>query len=384
MRIVVVALVVATVPLLSNHQIHAATTPPTEGITVAALEQTLAASHEKSDADLALQLAAVELKERLSPAEIVRLDNTLPGEKSRQALMLLADKSAFLGPPPSEIPADPAPNPTATRQMLVAIVNYVNTTLRQLPNLIASRETTGFEDRPKSDELGPTGIVSLSALPLHVVGKSVAMVTFRDRKESVDEGPRKEKQGKIGGLITTGEFGPILSTVVSDALKGRITWARWEQGASGKVAVFHYVVPEDKSNYHVQFCCIVDGYDSSGQPETQVFDERASYQGEIAFNPNDGSILRMTLEAALPPTGLVPSAGIAIDYASVDIGGKTYICPEHSVSTLAAHVAKPEGMYSKAMYMGPAKNFLNDILFAQYRRFGSETRILTGEAQPPQ
>src|SRR5579872_292518 len=384
MRILLLALVFATVSLISNNPLHAATQPVAESITVAELEQTLASSREQSDADLAQHLGAVELKERLSMSAVARLNNSLPGEKSRQALMLLADKSAFLGPPPTEIPADPAPDSAATRRMLVAIVNYVNTTLRQLPNLIASRETTGFEDRPKSDELGATGVVSLSYLPLHFVGKSAALVTFRDRKESVDEGPHKEKQGRIGGLITTGEFGPILSTVLSDALKGRITWSRWEQGASGKAAVFQYTVPEDKSNYRVQFCCVVDGYDSSGEPQMRVFDERSRYHGEITFNPNDGSILRMTLEADLPPTGLVPGAGIAIDYGSVEIGGKTYICPEHSVSTLSAHVTKPEGMYSKAMYMGPAKNFLNDIVFAQYRRFGSEIRILTEEAQPQQ
>ncbi len=114
-----------------------------------------------------------------------------------------------------------------------------------------------------------------------------------------------------------------------------------------------------------------------------IFNERASYQGEITFNPADGSILRMTLQAELPRTGLVANAGIVIDYGSVEIGGRNYICPEHSVSVLAAHIAKPEGMYSKAMYQGPAKIFLNDIVFGEYRRFGSEARILTGEdAQP--
>ena len=382
MRIFCLALGLALSALCTLPAVAGIRPPGPATVTVNQLEQTLAASHDKADADLAEQLANLELSERLRGARLTKLSATLPGEKSRQALMLLADKSAFLAPPPSEIPSDPTPNAAATRQMLVAIVNYVNTTLRQLPNLLATRETTGFEDRPKSDQVEATGTVSLSYLPLHFVGKSDATVTFRDRKETVEDG--KAKQGKIGGLITTGEFGPILSTVVSDALKGKITWARWEQDASGKRAVFHYSVPEVKSNYRVQFCCVVNGYDANGQADMQVFNERASYQGEIAFNPGDGAILRMTLQAELPPTGLVPHAGIALDYGIVEIGGKSYICPEHSVSVLAAHVAKPEGMYSKAMYQGAAKNFLNDIVFNQYRRFGSESRILTGEAQAPQ
>ena len=56
--------------------------------------------------------------------------------------------------------------------MLVQIVNYVNTTARQLPNLIATRETAGFEDRPQQDVQQETAVVGLSYLPLHLVGKS--------------------------------------------------------------------------------------------------------------------------------------------------------------------------------------------------------------------
>jgi len=364
---------------------HAGPKPPViQSVNVAQLEQTLGTSHNETDADLAQQLSRLELTERLGTVELTRLSGSLPGEKSRAALMLLADKSAFLDPPAAEIPADAMPDAATTRQMLVHIVNYVNTTLRQLPNLIASRDITSFEDRPAEDELQATGTVSYSYEPLHFVGKSVSDVTFRDRKELVEEAPRKDKAGKIGGLVTTGEFGPILSTVVADALRGKITWGRWERGADGRIAVFRYTVPDEKSNYRVKFCCIVNGFSADGQADLQLFDERASYHGEIAFNPEDGAIVRMTLQADMPPKSLVPSAGIAIDYGPVEIGGKTYIGPTRSVSSLQVHTAQPHGMFSRAMYNGPTKSFLNDIVFDHYRRFGSESRILTGEASAPQ
>ena len=134
----------------------------TEKITIAQLDQTLAAAHDKADGDIAQRLSTCELTERLSMARLAQLIAVLPGEKSRQALLLLADKSAFLEVPASDIPGDPTPDSATTRQMLVQIVNYVNTTLRQLPNLIASRETTAFEDRPQEDQLQSTGVVSLS------------------------------------------------------------------------------------------------------------------------------------------------------------------------------------------------------------------------------
>jgi hypothetical protein len=360
-------------------------TPGPEKITVSQLHKSMAAAPGEPDADLAQQLSNFELTERLSPALLAQLDASAPGDKSRQALLLLADKAAFLDPPAPEIPADPNPDPTATRQMLVKIVNYVNTTLRQLPNLIASRETTGFEDRPQEDALEATGIVSYSYQPLHFVGKSLAAVTYRDRKEVVEAAIAKPaKQGpKVGGLTTTGEFGPILSTTLADALKGKIIWARWEQSASGKVAVFHYAVPNEKSNYRVQFCCVLNGFNSDSTPDLQIFDEKSSYHGEIAFDPADGTILRVTLQAELPPHELVSNAGLMVEYAPVEIAGKSYVCPARSVSVLAAHTAQPHGMYSKANYQGPTKTFMNDVVFGQYRRFGSEARIVAVESQTP-
>jgi hypothetical protein len=363
-------------------------TPKPEGpekVTVDQLEQALSVAHGKADAELAQALASLELTERLSAARLAHLKADLPGEKSQQALAILADQSAFLPPPEDEIVADPTPDAAATRQMLVQIVNYVNTTVRQLPNLMAIRETTGFEDRPQEDRVDRTGTLSLSYLPLHLVGQSSVAVTYRDRKEVVDEGATKalKKGNPVGGLVTSGEFGPILTTVLADALKGTITWARWEQRDNAKTAVFHYAVPDQKSNYYVKFCCIMNGFRSDQTPDLQLFNERAGYHGEIAFDPADGSIQRITLEAEMPPTGMVPHAGIVIEYSGVEIGGKSYTCPARSVSLLQAHTAVPQGAFSKANYQGMPKTYLNEVDFTQYRRFGSETRILTGDTDPP-
>jgi hypothetical protein len=365
-----------------------ATTPKPEApekVTVNQLEQALSAAHGKSDAEVAQTLSSLELAERLSTVRLDHLKADLPGGKSQQALAILADQSAFLPPPESDTVTDPIPDPAATRQMLVQIVNYVNATLRQLPNLIAIRETTGFEDRPAEDSLESTGVVSLSYLSLHEVGKSSIAITFRDRREVEDESASNafKHEGKIGGLITSGEFGPILSTVLADAIKGKITWARWERGPSGRLAVLHFAVPDGQSNYRVKFCCIPNGLTSTGQPDMQVFDERSSYHGDITFDPANGSILRIALQAEMPPKGLVPNAGIVVEYGPVEIGGKTYLCPVKSVSVLQAHTALQQGAISRTNYQGAAKTFLNEVEFDQYRRFGSETRIVSGDNDQP-
>lgn len=346
------------------------------------LIQIVADAQSLPDAELARKLTGVVLTDRLTSGRLAELMGSLPGDKSRTVVTVLADQSIFLPPSPHTVPDDGIPNAAATRQMLVKIVNYVNVTVRQLPNLMAARVTNGFEDRPREERLTSTGIESLDYLPLHWVGSLNMEVTYRDRQEVEDKSVKAEKKGNgVGGLITTGEFGPVLATILADALKGKITWARWENSSDGTMAVFHYQVPEDKSNYHVQFCCIIDGYAADGSPESNVFNERSAYHGDIVFSPADGSVRLLTLEADLPTGALVSGAGIAIEYAATSVGGRSYFCPAKSVSILQAHTAQQSGAFSRSNYKGPAKTFLNDVRFSNYRRFGSEMKVLTGSPE---
>jgi len=356
-------------------------------VSVDQLKQVLLADRDKPDADVAQQLLNTELTERLSTAELAQLKAELPGSKAQEALVALADLSAFLDPPAAQISADAMPDAAAAHRMLTQVVNYVNTTLRQLPNLIAMRDTTGYEDRPAEDIQGELALVSLSFMPLHVAGRSGVTVTYRDGKEVIDEGGTKVKNRgpAVQGLQTAGVFGPILSVVVGDALKGKITWGRWEKGANGTEAVLRYAVPKEKSNDKVQFCCVPDGVDSNTlAPIWKVFSELAAYHGEIAFDPVTGAILRITLQADMPPEEAVSTAGIVVEYGPVDIAGKTYICPMKSISILKAHTeVPPPGLHMTSIYKGLPKTFLNDVAFGRYRRFGSETHILAEDSVAP-
>jgi hypothetical protein len=337
------------------------------------------AAQRTPDADLAQMLSGVSLTDRLSGGRFTELTGRLPGDKSRMALMMVADQSIFLLPPADEMPVNAAPDAASAQQMLLKIVKYVNATVRQLPNLMARRLNNGFEDQPREDKMGRTGVESTFYLPLHWVGSLRDEVTYRDRHEAEDKSVKIEKKGNgVAGLITTGEFGPILSIVLTDAVKAnKLAWTRWEKGSDGTMAVFHYQVPEDKSNYYVKFCCILGGYDLDGSPNMQVWSKRSAYHGDIVFSPADGSIRRLTVEADEPAGSLVADAGIAIEYAATEIGGRSYICPVRSVTMLQAHNAEQKDAISHADYKGPVKTFLNDVRFSNYRRFGTETKVLT-------
>src|ERR1700683_2796854 len=82
-------------------------------VTVAQLEQeltTISAAH-KPDAEIAPQIAGTKLSERLTEATLGRLNAHLDaGSQAALALQLLADQSAFLEPPLSELPATSIPD----------------------------------------------------------------------------------------------------------------------------------------------------------------------------------------------------------------------------------------------------------------------------------
>ena len=358
--------------------VPAGATDTSKKVSVDELIQIVAAAPSMPDADLAQRLTGLVLTDRLSGTRLADLTSRLPGDKSRLALMLIADQSIFLLPPADEMPVDTAPNAESARQMLLKVVKYVNATVHQLPNLMATRFSNGFEDLPREDRMGRTGLESTFSLPLHWVGSLKVQVTFRDRQEMEDKSVKVEKKGNgVAGLITTGEFGPILSIVLADAVKGKLAWTRWEKGSGGTMAVFHYQVPEDKSNYHVKSCCVLEGYNQDGTPRTQVSNVRSAYHGDIVFSPADGSIRLLTMEADAPAGALVSVASIAVEYSATDIGGRSYICPVRSVSMQRVHTTEQSGGITGSNYKGPVKTFLNDVRFSNYRRFGSETKILT-------
>ena len=166
----------------------ASTVQPTlaaKRVTVAQLEHVLVDAHSKPDAEAARQLSDLELTERLTTVKLSHLQAYSPGPASQSALIVLADTSAFLDPPATEVPPNPAPDVAEQRHILALTVNYVNKTIHQMPNFLATRVTTRFEDRPQEEVQQETALISYSYLPLHPVGKSSVPVLYRDGREVI-------------------------------------------------------------------------------------------------------------------------------------------------------------------------------------------------------
>jgi hypothetical protein len=358
-----------------------------EPVTVAQLEQVLVVSHAASDAQMATRLSEMQLTERLDSATLARLIDGLHGEKSTQALTVVADMSAFLAAPAAEIPAEANPDAGRQRQIMAKAVDYVMRMNHLLPNFFATRKTTRFEDWPK--DLFVKDEVPARHISPRMVDVSSATVRYREGKEEVSAtaGRHKKAEASGQGLFSYGLFGPILSTVLVDASRGTAVWSHWERGATKTLAVFRYTVPMEKSNYQVKFCCV-----PVGGMVLSLLNRVSAYHGEITVDPDDGTIVRLTLQADLDqgdlPTLLqeagedmpLSRADVMVEYGPVDIGGKTYYCPTRSVAVSKARAVLVSGD-DKAARLGPTKIFVNDAAFTQYHVFRSESRILLDGSQ---
>jgi VWFA-related protein len=351
-------------------------------ITVAQLEQALAATHARHDDDLAHQIQDLRLTERLSTERLVRLSKAMTGTNSLSALRALADDSAFQPPPADEIPNAATPTVAEQRRILALTVDYVHSVLPLLPNLLATRTTEHFEDMPQTlVDMAQT----IRYQPLHLTGSSSASVVYRDGKEVADE-DRKTSHKDMpanGGLATQGIFGPFLGLVLVDAARSQLSWQRWESTADGVQAVFQFTVPLTHSHYEVEYCCVPHEA-ASEAADLELYKRVVGYHGEMTVDPSSGVIRRLLVEADLGGKAPVTRSGIIVEYGPVEIGGRTYTCPVRSISEIVGQIFQTNAKYHYALanQQQPLRTLLNDAAFKDYHIFRAETRVLAGDVPP--
>ena len=357
-------------------------------VTVKRLDELLASLHHQSDAKTAHEIAGYELTERVSSATLADWVNRFRGKRTGEALTALADSSAFMNPPASDVPDLDSPDKETRSQIFARVVAYVVKVAPKLPNFSALRTTQYFEtaslkqlheqhlevyqqyrSAPSHSALGPVDTAKSVDRQLLFAGEWSRTVTYRNGLEVEDKSQtnRGDLHAAPAGLTTKGEFGPILWVVTHDmVLSNHVTWSHWEQGTTDPLAVFKYEVTSDLSHY------AVGAVDNASV-------EFPAYHGEIAVEPATGTILRITVVADRQSTELNPliQSAILVEYGPVTIGGNSYICPVRAVAT------SKESSVEKAAFAGdsvPSSStiFVNDVSFTQYHVFRAESRVLSG------
>lgn len=353
-------------------------------MTVAQLEQMLGAERaaHKPDIEIARKINETDLSERLTDVTVSRLNRQFAsGSLPAMALLLLADRSAFLDPPANELPAMPTPDAATQRQLLEAARRFAVETLPHLPDLLATRTTFSFDDSPQEVTNGGYP----QRIGLHLIGSSKAEVSVRNERENPSAQTRTTSSPEQGGLMTWGEFGSTLLIILSDSSQGKTTWSHWEQTPAGTVAVFHYEVPKTASHYEIdtplQKSEVSSGskrwaYSGGMAPTTTTAMVRSKpgYQGALWIDPATGTILRVTLVADLKGDSTIERGAILVEYGPVPIADKVVICPVRSLALSSAPATVD------ATLKGFATEWLNENLFTSYHMFASTSRILNDQA----
>ncbi len=356
-------------------------------VTVDQIQQILAASQGRSDAQLADEISSLEATERIDTPTLLRWQTATPGSRSRDALLLLADSSAFLPLPPSQVLAQPAPDGAALNQMVMRTINYLGKALPNLPNFMAARNIAQFEDSPLREQMDIAAfpdahqhVHSIDAaqlvvgkpyfLPLYESGRKTLQVTYRSGHEIQ---VNLAKNDVDAGLRSRGEFGPVLAVVIGDALHQKLFWDHWQQGVAGRLATFRYVVSVEASHNVVE-------YPSDSGVRRIV----TPYHGEFTVDPGTGAVLRLTIIADMPPPYEHVQSALVVEYGPVVLGNRTYICPLRSVSLAREPLAGESEASSPTL-----RTFLNDVSFTDYHLFHADARIIgsahaAGSEPPPQ
>jgi VWFA-related protein len=162
----------------------------------------------------------------------------------------------------------------------------------------------------------------------------------------VDGRPSKEKRADMNGPLSLGEFGHVLSLVFGPSSKAEFHWKETDALANGTVQVFEYRVERQNNNMLLS--------DNSGN----VY---AGFHGLAYIDSSTMGTRRITMEAdGLPRDFSIHAASIAIDYDYVTVGAHDYLMPVRGTIRLKR---------------GRHEADLNQIVFQDYRRFASQTKI---------
>lgn len=364
--------------------------PAAQRVTVAQLKQLLTAEFaaHRSDSSIADHLGKMELSEQLTDLTLDQITNELkPEKKTALALQLLADQSAFLEPPASEIPAKTEPEMAEQLRLIQGAANFASVTLERIPNFLATRSTRTFDNSVLSMTPDASRVDFLAGEGLHSSGEYSRQITYRDGAEvnveaAVAQGKQEKPSAAPQGLTSTGEFGPLLEIILRDSAKGKVVWSHWEQTRAGLAAVFRYQVPQEASHYTVDFCCVIDAAHSpavgrrpftNGEISFQHFHGYPGYHGYLYLDSETGAVLRVTLEVDFDAPDTAARMGEWVEYGMVKIGERDYLCPVRTTAFTHRPPRRPGE---------PASVNLNEVTFTNYHRFGSTARILPATPEP--
>ncbi len=192
----------------------------------------------------------------------------------------------------------------------------------------------------------------------------VELLRYRDKQETrttieVNGQTSNVSHNAMKGSLSSGEFGGVLKLVFAPASKARFEWKETDELKGGAVQVFNYTVDRADSKF--------------GVVGTNGLEVMSGFHGQVYIDSATRSIRRVTMIADLPkqlPKDFSTSASsMRVDYDYAVINGHDYLLP------ITAEMRITKGRHSMA---------LNTIEFRDYKRFGSNMRMVDFKAVEPE
>ena len=352
--------------------------------TVAQLDQLIESlvTARKSDEDIAMRLQSVHLSEQITPQQLEGLLDGHPGPKTTQEIMTLALDSSQLPPPPSDIPAIPAPSAAEQADLLKKAFMIALDTFPKLPMLNADKRTLRFQNGiafikntsgnggSMSNSNGYSEISEPIALSL-LLQETTHVTTHAGVEDSPANMKQKDPGGQLGQVSQTVPGLP-LTKVIADLAKTTPTWLRWQTINTRQVAVFNFVIPRKQSSYKINYCCFPEnehigsemGFQASNGTATTFIPYKSApgYHGELYIDEKTGMIFRLITKADQKVTDFVHQEDIRTDFEPTLVANVPYVLPSH-VTILTTVVPNGDSMAKFS-----TRRTLFDITYLNYRQ----------------
>jgi hypothetical protein len=305
----------------------------------------------QDDRKLADFVRKIQLTERLDERTIEELR---AGPKTMAALRELSAATANLPAPAPPAPKAPrpvmqAPPEAEQKKILADVTEYALNYTRNLPNFICLQVTRRHID--------PSGIGESWVLSDSIKEQ----LTYFDHHETYkvlmvnDQMAANREHTKLGGAVSSGEFGSMMQGIFDPESAAEFNWERWATWGGKRMAVFAYRVPQARSRYRIE-------HSASGK--TII----AGYHGLVFADRNTNMIMRITMECEEIPVDF-PIQEVKIDLV-YDV---TKIADQEFVLPVKYEIHSREGKFL----------VWNEADFRLYRKFGAEASITFDSADDP-
>ncbi|HEX3879172.1 MAG TPA: hypothetical protein VHW24_19445 [Bryobacteraceae bacterium] len=312
-------------------------------------------AQKKDDKQIAKDLSKLKLGERLELVVLDYMESEGAGPRAMEQLGELADASETLLPP-TPPPAFPHPSLPSRDEMAAAIHHaraFAGNYAAQLPDFLCDEDITRYED------LRGRGVWSKrDTLDVRL---SFEDRVERDKLVAMNGRATTASLVQVSGAVTSGEFGALMFQILDPASNGKFRWDHWTLLRTRPTQVYSFRIDAKDSRYRLAF-----GNTLADKQETQP-----AMEGFLYLDGDTKDVVRIVNHAAdIDPSFPVRVASTRLDYATQDVGDKTFVLPLHAETRMDTALIRTR----------------NVTHFKDYRKFSGESTITFGdpdEAAPP-